>query len=47
LNSWGNWNKDGQNEWTPRAIETALANRWTVAVGYAPDGLLSPIGDVL
>jgi len=43
LNSWGgNWNKDGQNEWTPRAIEIMLRHKWAVAIGYAPTAMMFP-----
>ena len=42
LNSWGQWQKGGWNEWSPLAIESLLKDRWTVFIGYAPDGMSFP-----
>jgi hypothetical protein len=42
-NSWGaDWNDDGMNEWTEASIAAALKDRYTVMIGYAPDGMSFP-----
>ena len=48
INSWGaGWSGDGCHEWTPKSIETALAGRWTVFIGYAPAGMEYPVPDAI
>jgi hypothetical protein len=48
INSWSaNWSGDGCHEWTPKSIETALAGRWTVFIGYAPAGMEYPVPDAI
>lgn len=42
INSWGQWNEDGCNEWKEEAIAQALAHEWTTLVGYAPDEMSFP-----
>lgn len=48
INSWGRrWAGDGVHEWTPESIRAALSARWTVFIGYAPDGMSFPEPQVL
>lgn len=48
INSWGaSWSGDGCHEWTLKSIETALAGRWTVFIGYAPAGMEYPVPDAI
>jgi hypothetical protein len=48
INSWSaNWSGDGCHEWTLKSIETALAGRWTVFIGYAPAGMQYPTPDAI
>lgn len=48
INSWGSsWSGDGCHEWTTKSIETALAGRWTVFIGYAPAGMEYPVPDAI
>lgn len=48
INSWGSrWNGDGVHEWTPESIQRTLQNRWTVYIGYAPDGMSFPAPDAI
>lgn len=43
INSWGrNWNGDGVHEWTESSIARAIAHRYTVMIGYAPDEMSFP-----
>ena len=42
LNSWGKWQRQGWNEWSSKAIDDLLRDRWTVFIGYAPDGMSFP-----
>ena len=43
INSWGaRWSGDGCHEWTPESIARTLQNKWTVYIGYAPDGMSFP-----
>ena len=48
INSWGTrWNGDGVHEWTIDSVKEALKARWTVFIGYAPDGMSFPVPKVI
>jgi intein/homing endonuclease len=48
INSWGTrWNGDGVHEWTIDSVKEALKARWTVFIGYAPDGMSFPTPKVI
>jgi hypothetical protein len=48
INSWGKrWSTDGQHQYTYNAMKSILADRWTVAVAYAPAGMEYPVPDAI
>lgn len=42
INSWGNWDGDGCNENTPRAMQQQVEHRSASHVIYAPEGMIYP-----
>lgn len=42
INSWGQWDGDGCNENTPRALKQQVEHRYSSHVIYAPEGMIYP-----